>query len=521
MPAREEFHGRRASPGSIAGPLVHIGGRPGLIDWTRASFSADDVAGAMRATERELTALAGRVDRSLAGIVEFQLELLAMDLTGTEGGERAGSPIERWRGAIAKLAREFESSGDETLAARAVDLTDVMERLERHLIGAVGHLAVSIPAGGIVVAADVMPSALIEWHWPERAGIVTSGGGINGHAAILARARGIPMLVGTYPLPGAAHREAVLLADEGRLIASPLEADRMLVPAGTPARPAAVPAAKGGAGRISVMINIDGLGDLAGLDPASCDGIGLVRTEFLFRGRDQPPGEDEQLAAYRRVLEWAGERPVTIRTMDAGGDKALPWIGRLEKNPALGLRGLRLSLARPEVFRIQVRALLRAAAIRPFGVMFPMVAIPAEVERARALVQAELHALRGARVPAGDVQIGMMVEVPAAALTLDLFDVAFASIGTNDLVQHVFAADREAPDLIGLDEAEAPAVQRLIAIAVESAARRGLPLAVCGDAAADPAVLPALLTSGIRSVSVAPAALSRVRQAIETWRQGR
>ena len=237
-----------------------------------------------------------------------------------------------------------------------------------------------------------------------------------------------------------------------------------------------------------------------------------MRTEFLFCGRSETPGEDTQFEAYCNVLRWAGERPVTIRTLDGGGDKATLGIGEVgEVNPALGLRGLRLSLRRPDAFRTQLRALARAACFGNLKVMFPFVTAPSEFEAARAIFESVVVELkadgREARLP----ELGMMVEVPAAALTLSQFDAAFFSIGTNDLTQFVLACDRANGAVGDLYDSAHPAVMELVRRILDEGRARGRRVSLCGDVAADTSQTLALLNCGLREFSMRSNALAGVR----------
>ena len=209
-------------------------------------------------------------------------------------------------------------------------------------------------------------------------------------------------------------------------------------------------------------MNIASPAELDSLDPGVCDGVGLVRTEFLFEGRRELPGEEAQYQAYARIVEWAAGRPVTIRTLDAGGDKPVPGLTlEGESNPFLGLRGVRLSLARPDVFRPQLRALCRAAALGPVEVMLPMVAVADELSAAAALLDEEYQRLRDAGVAARRPALGIMVETPAAAIAPDLLDADFYSIGSNDLTQYVLAAARDSAAVAALYD---PVASRRVAV---------------------------------------------------------
>jgi phosphotransferase system enzyme I (PtsI) len=340
---------------------------------------------------------------------------------------------------------------------------------------------------------------------------------------MLARARGVPAVVGLgVPLSELrGQKQALLHAGRGVLVIDPGPAERAAyereVQAVTAERAltdtlSTAQAMTKDKTPIRVLLNISAIAELDGLDPTICDGIGLVRTELLLEGL---PGEDTQYAAYRRIAEWAGGRPVTIRTLDAGGDKPIRGLTvAAERNPFLGVRGLRLSFAAPAVFRAQLRALLRAAVHGELKIMLPMVTLPRELERARAMLEEELAALAAAGVPARRPSLGIMVEVPAAAIAADLFDADFFSIGSNDLSQYVAAAGRDVAALAELADPTQPGVLRLIRHIVAVAAARGIEISLCGDAGADPAVIPHLLGAGLRALSVPPALVGQTKRAI-------
>lgn len=266
---------------------------------------------------------------------------------------------------------------------------------------------------------------------------------------------------------------------------------------------------------VRVTINVDDPALLDGVEPGHCDGVGLTRTEFLFHGGGGLPDEETQVHVYRRLLDWAGDKPVTVRTLDAGGDKPIPGLTpEGESNPFLGLRGLRLSLARPEVFSVQLRALARAAVRGNLKVMLPMVTRPSEVEAARGLFEQAVEQLRREGTEALVPPLGIMVEVPSAALNVALFPVDFFSIGSNDLVQYVTATGRDCQAVSALHDSLDPAVLELIARVAAHGAKTGIEVSLCGDMAAEEANLPALLDCGLRSLSVSPAAIARTKAAI-------
>jgi phosphotransferase system enzyme I (PtsI) len=273
---------------------------------------------------------------------------------------------------------------------------------------------------------------------------------------------------------------------------------------------------------VAVMINIAGPDELAGLDPAHCDGIGLVRTEFLCRSREMLLDEEAQFASYRRIVEWAAGRPVTVRTVDAGGDKPIQGVTvDGESNPFLGVRGIRLSLAHPELLLVQLRALARAAALGPLKIMLPMVTVPRELDAAAALLDQAVAEVAARGLPATRPPLGIMVEVPAAALDIASFSAAaFFSIGSNDLAQYVTAASRDSGALAALNDVGNPGVMRLIAEVARHGAASGIEVSLCGDAGGDPALIPRLVAAGLRILSVAPPALARAKAAIAASRAG-
>ncbi len=272
--------------------------------------------------------------------------------------------------------------------------------------------------------------------------------------------------------------------------------------------------------RVAVLVNVDDPALLDALPVARCDGVGLTRTEFLFEG-GALPDEERQLAAYRRILAWAQGRPVTVRTLDAGGDKPIRGVtADGETNPFLGVRGIRLSFTRPALFRTQLRALARAAAHGPLKVMVPMVTVPSEIDRVRGVLAEVIAGLSADGVAHAVPALGMMVEVPVAALTAGSFAVDFYSIGTNDLVQYATASARDNPALIALADPANLAILELIGRTVEAGRLRGVEVSLCGDMASEPAMVPLLLERGLRTLSVAPAQIGRVKLAIAAWRRG-
>ena len=277
----------------------------------------------------------------------------------------------------------------------------------------------------------------------------------------------------------------------------------------------AKPAATRDAVPVKVMINIAHPDEIDAIDVGSCDGVGLMRSEFLFRQEGELPDEETQYRAYRKVLEWAAGKPVVIRTMDAGGDKPVPGLTIDEANPFLGLRGVRLSLTRPDIFQVQLRALARAAVHGDLKIMLPMVSRPDELDLAVNMLNLCVDAMRGEGIACQRPQVGIMVEVPAVAISPERFSsAAFFSIGSNDLTQYVMAASRESDAVSHLHDVGEPAVLSLIERVCRFGRTVDIDVSLCGDAAGEPEHIGALLQAGLRTLSVAPTLIGRTKMAI-------
>jgi phosphoenolpyruvate-protein phosphotransferase (PTS system enzyme I) len=515
--------GRSAAPGVALGPLLRlVAAKPKTRRSRSAAVEQQSLADALQASKLDLEGLAGKLeDEEAEAILAFQIALLEDEnlaapafalISGGEPADRA------WVAAIDPEIAAYDHADDPYFRARASDLRDLRDRVLRRLAGEVEQ---AVPPGVIVAADDVPPSVFLATDW-RNGGLVLRRGSPSSHVAILARSRGVPMLVGV----DVDHLESgvyvVLDGDAGALIVDPapeLKADydrRLAEQSKLRAEASAFsgPVLTADGERVQLMINVTGLSELRELDPSKVDGIGLMRTEFLFQAREELPSEEEQYQTYRKMVEWAASKPVTIRTLDAGGDKPIPGLTREhESNPFLGVRGVRLSLRRLDVFRLQLRALARTAVPGNLKVMIPMVTVPAELDRCRELFAEIVDELRSEGVEAKVPPLGMMVEVPAAALTIEDFNADFFSIGSNDLIQYVAAASRDEPQLAELAR-PSRSIFSLIGHVVDHAARSGREASLCGDLAGDPAQVAALLDQGLRIFSVAPGALGPVRAAI-------
>ena len=518
--------GRSAAPGIALGPLVRlVAAKPQARQSRSAAGEREALTDALEAAKLDLVGLADKIDDEDAeAILAFQIALLEDENLAAPAfalitdGEVASKA---WISAIDPEIASYDQADDPYFRARASDLRDLRDRVLRRLAGEVDQ---AVPAGVIVAAEDLPPSVFLATDWRD-GGLVLRRGSPSSHVAILARSRGVPMIVGVDIDHLESATDAVLDADAGVLIVDPdptLRADyhrRLAEQSG--AREAAssfsgpVLTAKGE--RVQLMINVTGLAELRDIDPAGVDGIGLMRTEFLFQEREQLPTEEEQYRIYSRMAEWAAGKPVTIRTLDAGGDKPIAGLTEPgDPNPFLGVRGVRLSLRRLDVFRLQLRALARAAVGGNLKVMIPMVTVPEELDRCRELFRQAIEELRGEGQEAAMPPLGMMVEVPAAALAIADFDADFYSIGSNDLIQYVMAASRDEPQLADLAR-PSRVVFNLIRHVVDHANRWGREASLCGDLAGDPQQVAALLDQGLRSFSVAPGALGPVRAAIFSY----
>ncbi len=513
-----------AAPGMAAGPMVRIGNG---VRHERAALPVREeqlaAEGALALARDALTELVASVDDDeAAGILAFQLALLEDDeitrplVEGITAGRTAD---DAWSQIMGALIADYEASDDSYFRGRASDLTDLRDRVLDALNGGETE---AIAPGSIVVAEDLAPSRFLAADW-SGGGLVLQRGGTTSHVAILARSRGVPLLVGVGPFDLAAAGEALLDSHEGLLVVNPDHAARDEFERRRAAHAERARAdhlhlgteAKTARGeRVQVMINVARPEELDGIDPEHVDGIGLVRTEFLFHDRRDLPTEEEQYRVYRRIAEWAGGKPVTIRTLDAGGDKPVPGLTHEgESNPFLGVRGVRLSLERPEVLKVQLRALARAAVAGNVKVMVPMVAVPAELAAVRALLGQAIQELTAVGVEAELPPLGMMVEVPAAALAIETFDADFYSIGSNDLLQYLMAASRDEPELAALAR-PGPAFWRVLRELCEHGRAVGHEVSLCGDLASDVKVIPDLLRHGLRTFSVAQAAIAPVKAAI-------
>ena len=429
-----------------------------------------------------------------------------------------------WKEAFTAHADRLAAMSNELLAARACDLRDVGRRVLKHLLGGPDKDISGIPAGSILIAEELTPSDIVSLDRTKVLGCATVGGGATSHIAILAQSFGLPLAVGLEPRALEISAGAAVILDGGngslRLNPSAADMDKVKTRLSRAAQlrreeadASGRPAVTLDGHRMEVFANIGNTGDAAKAVKLGAEGVGLLRSEFLFLDRAEAPGEEEQTRAYREAAGALGkERPFVIRTLDVGGDKQVPYL-RIpkEENPFLGERGIRVSLGQPDIFRVQARAILRAASAGNIRIMFPMISDIGEYRAARAIVLEEAKALGAA-----PVQIGVMIEVPSAAVLAGVLaaEADFFSIGTNDLTQYTLAMDRGHPRLAGKADALHPGVLRLIGMVVEAARASGKHVAVCGGLAGDPRGIPLLIGLGVTELSVSAPAVPSVKAAV-------
>lgn len=416
---------------------------------------------------------------------------------------------------------------DPLIAGRVSDLQDVRDRILRNLQGKPERSLSKLPGKVIVVTHDLLPSTAANLDLENVLAIVTEVGGTTSHSAIIARSSGIPAVLG---VKGATDRmsegeEAVVNAVDGTVMAELTEEEQKTFSAEkTTYEKKAAETAKflttksvmADGTRIETGINIGS--DSPNDGYRHTDFIGLFRTEFLYMENDHLPSEEEQLRAYRKVLELAGGKPVTIRTLDIGGDKALPYMELpKEENPFLGKRALRFCLDRKDVFKTQLRAILRASIYGEIWLMFPMVESMDDLHNAKAVLQEAKSELDAEELPYDNsMKVGVMIEIPSAALIADLIseEVDFASIGTNDLCQYLMAVDRMNSSISSYYQSMAPAMLRILKMIADAFSAARKPLSVCGELAGDPKAAVVLVGLGIRKLSMSPSNLAGVKEAL-------
>ena len=435
------------------------------------------------------------------------------------------------------LVGQFEEIDDIYLRERSYDVRQVVERVVRELVGRGDQTTLKAPKGAkgetlIVVAHDLSPSDVMAFKDQNFASFVTDVGGATSHTAILARGMGIPAVLGLHNARQLIHDKETLIVDgtrgvvivnpdqrvleEYQLKKSQFEIDRSKLRLLKTARATTLDKVK-----IELLANIEGPHEVPLALENGAEGIGLLRTEFIFLKQSEMPSEDEQFEAYRKVVKGMEGWPVTIRTFDLGNDKVLPsdqGEARKRSNPALGLRSIRLSLAEPKPFQAQLRAILRASKYGKIKLLVPMLSHAHQIDLTLAALEQAKASLRSERIAFDEkIEVGSMIEVPAAALAIGPFlrRLNFLSIGTNDLIQYTLAIDRSDEQVSSLYDPLHPAVLMLLAHIIGSAEKAGIPVSMCGELAGDPQLTRLLLGMGLRQFSMFPAQIPEVKQKIK------
>ena len=522
--AGEQVNGIAASPGIAIGPVLVR--KPQVIDYPKRGESP-------AAELQRLDAALDKVHAEIGTLIEESQVASIRDIFTTHQAmlkdpalreevqvrlQKGLSAEAAWMEEIDSAAQQQEALHDKLLAERAADLRDVGRRVLACLTGVEAEQAPDEPY--ILVMDEVAPSDVATLNAQRVAGILTAGGGATSHSAIIARALGIPAIVGAGPgVLGLAPNTLLLLDGErGELLVAPTDAQLEQARSERATREERKrlanerrlePAITRDGHPVEIAANIGAAGETPEAVAMGAEGIGLLRTELVFMNHAQAPDQATQEAEYRRVLEALEGRPLVVRTLDVGGDKPLPyWPMPAEENPFLGVRGIRLSLQRPDILETQLRALLASAEGRPLRIMFPMVGNIDEWRSAKAMVDRLRQEL-----PVADLQVGIMIEIPSAALIAPVLaqEVDFFSIGTNDLTQYTLAIDRGHPTLSGQADGLHPAVLRLIGMTVEAAHAHGKWVGVCGELAADALAVPMLVGLGVDELSVSARSIALVK----------
>ncbi|CAI6086936.1 phosphoenolpyruvate--protein phosphotransferase [Cohnella sp. JJ-181] len=429
-------------------------------------------------------------------------------------------------GMIVEMLRGMDS---EMLRERAADVLDVSGRVMSLLQGKAYAALSGIREETVIVAQDLTPSDTAQLDLGYVRGFVTEIGSRTSHSAIMARSLELPAVVGAGKSAADVPDGATIILDatEGRVIVDPSDDELAAYRAKKEAydarvaelkRLAAQPSVSADGVHVELAANIGGVEDVAKAIENGADGVGLFRTEFLYMGRNSLPTEEEQYETYRHVLGKMNGKRVVIRTLDIGGDKELPYLSLpKESNPFLGLRALRFCLSREDVFRTQLRALLRASTAGKLNIMFPMIAVASELRQAKAILTEERAKLEREGVPVSDdIEVGIMIEIPAAALNADYLakEVDFFSIGTNDLIQYTMAADRMNDAVSYLYQPYHPSILRLVRMVIRAAEREGKWAGMCGEMAGDLTAIPLLLGLGLGEFSMSASSVLPARELI-------
>jgi phosphotransferase system enzyme I (PtsI) len=495
---------------------------------------------AIAEAERELAELVAKGksegDAARAEILNSHLCILRDPEITDEAKRRIAKENQSAEAAIAEAIRETaeifaEMDDDPYLQERARDIEDVGRRILRKLSGKAAPDLSNLPPDTIVVAQELKPSDTATLDRKHVIGFATDSGGATSHTAILAKAAGLVAVVGSGSVSASVRDGDIVIVDGtiGLILVNPdrdtqesyrMKRDEYIARVERQKRLIGEPCVTRAGKRVVLAANIGGPQDVDRALANGAEAIGLFRTEFLFLDRDAAPDEEEQFAAYKAVLERMGGKSVIVRTLDIGGDKEVPYLGLpREDNPFLGARALRLCFMRPELFRTQLKALLRAAAFGNLEIMFPMVQSVGEIEKAKAIMAECAEELAVAGIDYGkNIRVGIMIEIPAAAIISGELarHCDFFSIGTNDLTQYTLAADRGNQSIAGIYDPFHPAVLSLIRTTIEAAHANGILCGMCGEFAGNPEAIPRLVDYGLDEFSMSASLLPAAREIIMT-----
>lgn len=472
-------------------------------------------------------------DKEGLEILETHIELLTDPQISEDVTEKISKEKKNANDAVIEVIRDavdlFKNMDDEYLSARAADVQDIGDRLLRNLNASNPSTIATYEVDTIVIAEDLTPSDTISMDTRHVAGFATQVGGRTSHAAIIARSRGIPAIVGCgITLTDIKDGDLLILdGQSGTIIINPdqntveqyrIKQENWQVQANLLRSLKDTPAATIDGVNIKLLANIGDANDMEQALGFGAEGSGLLRTELLFMGRGALPGEDEQFEFYKAVALKAKGKPVIVRTLDIGGDKQLPYFNfPAEQNPFLGYRAIRICLDRPDIFIVQLKAILRASAFGRLKIMFPMISNIQEVKAAKVILQQAKDELAKAGINFDkNIPVGIMIEIPSAAITADLLakEVDFFSIGTNDLCQYTLAVDRMNEQIKDLYDPYNPGVLRLIAYVIEQGHKNNVEVGMCGELASDPKATLLLLGMGLTEFSMSAAAIPEIKNII-------
>ncbi|HUR35817.1 MAG TPA: phosphoenolpyruvate--protein phosphotransferase [Vicinamibacterales bacterium] len=551
----QRLKGIGVSPGVVSGRAVVLMQRAQVLRYRvapeRIRHEVDRLGQSRLRSRQQLHDIRARVARrrgpELASLFDAQVLMLddPMLVPRAETLVRESQVNAEW--AVQQVFDEFSAVFDEVadpyLRERKGDVADLVGRLKMNLrqdVASPRDLLSALEEASVLIADELTPSLAAQVDWTKVRGFATDAGSRTYHTAILARSLEVPAVVGLHEAVDRIHPGQLVVIDgtANEIILDPDEETLTRVERVShdrrPARGAEAdrrrPAATADGLRIRLDANIEFADDLANARYVGAEGIGLYRSEFLLTGHRALPTEDQQFEVYRRMLEGMAPGPVTVRTFDVDEDQlalrsadptlAGSWIAEGERGSRQGLRGLRLSLSRPDLFRTQLRALLRAARYGTLRIMFPFVSGVEQLRSARQLVVEAAAEVRARGIDVPEVPIGVMIEIPAAAYTADLLarEVDFFTIGTNDLIQYCLAVDRADERVSRLYEPLHPAILRVIVMVRRAAARARIPVSLCGEMASDPALLTLLVGLGLREFSMTPGAIGVAKQVLSELR---